>query len=151
MCKRVDICDGGRPPWESLETSLRRGARPSLNDGLVYVEARAHGSCRLISPTHYHFLSSFLIFYLNYFSLCLLAPFYFEIFFLFTCLAVFLVISFSLSFSCRCYCSTISFAYAMSVQIVSFHLSVNSNKLDTYTYIELNRRRAFFYFILTLL
>ena len=73
MCKRVDG-DGGRPPWESLETSLRRGARPSLNDGLVYVEARAHGSCRLISPTHYHFLfflSSFLIFYLNYFpSVC---------------------------------------------------------------------------------
>lgn len=100
-----------------------------------------------VDSFHQHiiiFFLLFLIFYLNYFSLCLLAPFYFEIFFLFTCLAVFFVISFSLSFSCRCYCSTISFAYAMSVQIVSFHLSVNSNKLDTYTYIELNRRRAFF-------
>jgi hypothetical protein len=145
LCVKEWICDGGRPPWESLETSLRRGARPSLNDGLVYVEARAHGSCRLISPTHYHFLSSFfnLLFKL-FFPLFVGSFFFWNFFSFYLSRRVFFVISFSLSFSCRCYCSTISFAYAMSVQIVSFHLSVNSNKLDTYTYIELNRRRAFF-------
>jgi hypothetical protein len=99
LCVKEWICDGGRPPWESLETSLRRGARPSLNDGLVYVEARAHGSCRLISPTHYHFLSSFFNLLFKLFFPLFLAPFFFEIFFLFTCLAVFFLLFLFLSLS----------------------------------------------------
>jgi hypothetical protein len=101
--------------------------------------ARAHGSCRLISPTHYHFFFPF--FNLYSFKLFRLLgrdrlPFFpLKFYFIFTCLAVFL-------FFFKCYCSTISFAYAMSVQIVPFHLSVNSNKFlrISCTYRELNTR-----------
>lgn len=137
--KRSGARTDGRPPWESLETLRRGEPRPSTHThtmmGSSY--ARAHGSCRLISPTHYHFFSLFLIFILlNYFVCWVSAPFFPpEILFYF-------YLSRRVSFFFKCYCSTISFAYAMSVQIVPFHLSVNSNKFlrISCTYRELNTR-----------
>jgi hypothetical protein len=59
--KRSGARTDGRPPWESLETLRRGEPRPSTHThtmmGSSY--ARAHGSCRLISPTHYHFFFPF--------------------------------------------------------------------------------------------
>jgi hypothetical protein len=139
--KRSGARTDGRPPWESLETLRRGEPRPSTHThtmmGSSY--ARAHGSCRLISPTHYHFFSLFLIFILLNYFVCwaeigsLFPPWNF---------ILFLPVSPCFFFFFKCYCSTISFAYAMSVQIVPFHLSVNSNKFlrISCTYRELNTR-----------